>query len=167
MSEPEHAVETADAQTGAVTTPAPPITNSQQPMANSQQPTASSPPPTTDLSQVRELVLKAHPDVVPDLVRGGSVDELIASVEPARTAYQRIADQVRSVESGVGSRESGVQTADRASGNDPPPSPAATIPIVVQPPVVPAGGGTTVADPGDFAPTTKIAQALAARKARG
>jgi hypothetical protein len=95
MSEPEHAVETADAQTGAVTTPAPPITNSQQPMANSQQPTASSPPPTSDLGQVRELVLKAHPDVVPDLVRGSSVDELIASVEPARTAYQRIADQVR------------------------------------------------------------------------
>src|SRR5215212_3740242 len=48
-----------------------------------------------DLCKVRDLVLKAHPDVVPDLVRGGSVDELIASVEPARSAYQRIADQVR------------------------------------------------------------------------
>src|SRR5215212_7728636 len=48
-----------------------------------------------ELGKVRELVLKAHPDVVPDLVRGSSVDELIASVEPARSAYQRIADQVR------------------------------------------------------------------------
>jgi hypothetical protein len=111
MSEPEHAVETADAQTGAVTTPAPPITNSQQPMANSQQPTASSPPPTSDLGQVRELVLKAHPDVVPDLVRGSSVDELIASVEPARTAYQRIADQVR---------ESRSREVERASSREEP-----------------------------------------------
>src|SRR5215203_1236481 len=28
--------------------------------------------PGADLGKVRELVLKAHPDVVPDLVRGGS-----------------------------------------------------------------------------------------------
>jgi hypothetical protein len=163
MSEPEHAVETADAQTGAVTTPAPPITNSQQPMANSQQPTASSPPPTSDLGQVRELVLKAHPDVVPDLVRGSSVDELIASVEPARTAYQRIADQVR---------ESRSREVERASSREEPDDSStprlhdSSPPSVVQPPVVPAGGGTTVADPGDFAPTTKIARALAARKTK-
>ena len=91
MSEPENIVETADVQTVAVTTP-PPIANDQQ--------------PTADLGKVRELVLKAHPDVVPDLVAGSSVDELIASVEPARTAYQRIANQVRTTESGVGSRES-------------------------------------------------------------
>jgi hypothetical protein len=76
MSEPENIAETADVQTVAVTTP---------PIANDHQPTA-------DLGKVRELVLKAHPDVVPDLVAGSSVDELIASVEPARSAYQRIAD---------------------------------------------------------------------------
>jgi hypothetical protein len=110
---------------------------------------------------VRELVLKAHPDVVPDLVRGSSVDELIASVEPARSAYQRIADQVLTetvAAGGVGSRESEVQTSDhRPPTSDP----------IVQPPVVPAGGGTNVADPGELGPTTKIAQALAARKGRG
>ena len=106
-------------------------------------------------------MLKAHPDVVPDLVAGSSVDELIASVEPARTAYQRIVDQVRTVESGVGRRTSDV-TSDSARGNGPPTSD----PIVVQPPVVPAGGGTNVAEPSDLAPTTKIAQALAARKSK-
>jgi hypothetical protein len=106
---------------------------------------AASQQPAADLSKVRELVLKAHPDVVPDLVAGSSVDELIASVEPARTAYQRIADQVRE----TGSREEGADS---------------STPLAPQPPVVPAGGGTNVADPGDLGPATKIAQALAARK---
>jgi hypothetical protein len=137
MSEREDVVETADVQTVAVTTP------------------VGAEPVETDLGKVRELVLKAHPDVVPDLIVGSSVDELIASVEPARTAYQRIADQVRTTESGVGGR-----TSDETSDSRPPTSD----PIAVQPPQVPAGGGTNVAEPGDLGPTTKIAQALAARK---
>src|SRR5215210_7236748 len=94
MSEPENVVETVDVQTAAIATAVPPPATSQQ--------------PNPDLDKVRELVLKAHPDVVPDLVAGSSVDELIASVEPARTAYQRIANQVRTTESGVGSQESEV-----------------------------------------------------------
>ena len=49
----------------------------------------------TELERVRDLVLQAHPDVVPDLVRGDSLDALLASVEPARTAYQQIAERVR------------------------------------------------------------------------
>lgn len=44
-----------------------------------------------DLTAVRELVLRAHPDVVPELVTGDSVADLIASVEPARAAYARLA----------------------------------------------------------------------------
>ena len=141
MSEPERVVETADLQTVAVTTPAPPIATSQQPGA--------------DLDKVRELVLRAHPDVVPDLVAGGSVDELIASVEPARTAYQRIADQVRE------SRSREVeQSSSREERED------SSTPLVVQPPTVPAGGANNVADPGDLGPTTKIAQALAAQRTR-
>ena len=131
--------ETVDAQTAAVTTPAPPIANSQQ--------------PTADLGKVRELVLKAHPDVVPDLIAGSSVAELIASVEPARTAYQRIADQVR----GTTSR-AGEQASSREEPHD------ASTPSAMQPPTVPAGGASNVTDPGDLGPTTKIAQALAARK---
>ena len=142
MSEREDVVETIDVETVAVTTPVPAIADSQQPQG--------------DLGKVRELVLKAHPDVVPDLVRGSSVDELIASVEPARGAYQRIADQVRDARS----RE-GEQARSREEQDD------SSTPSVVQPPTVPAGGATNVADPGDLGPTTKIAQALAARKGRG
>ena len=143
MSEREDVVETVDVQTAVVTTP------------------VGAEPAGTDLGKVRELVLKAHPDVVPDLVVGSSVDELIASVEPARTAYQRIADRVRTTESGVGGRTPD-ETSDSASGNGLPTSD----PIVVQPPVVPAGGGSNVAEPADLGPTTKIAQALAARRTK-
>ena len=38
-----------------------------------------------DLDKVRDLVLKANPDVVAELVRGGSIDELLASVAHAYT----------------------------------------------------------------------------------
>lgn len=46
----------------------------------------------TDLDAVRELVLQAHRDVVPELVRGDSVAGLLASVTPAREAYARLAE---------------------------------------------------------------------------
>ena len=140
MSEPEHAVETADAPTGAVTTPAPPITNSQQPIANSQQPTAS--PPQRRSGQGARAGAQGAPGRRAGSGAGSSVDELIASVEPARTAYQRIADQVRrrasreGEESGVGATASGNDLRDSGTTN------------VVQPPAVPAGGGTNVARPG-------------------
>ena len=127
MTEREDVVETVDVPIPAVTTP------------------ANEEPAGTDLNKVRELVLRAHPDVVPDLIAGSSVDELIASVEPARTAYQRIADQVRE------SRSREVEVSRSRERAD-------------QPPVVPAGGAAAVVDPGDLAPTSKIAQALAARK---
>lgn len=47
-----------------------------------------------EVAAARELVLRAHPDTVPELVRGESVAALMASVEPARAAYQRIAAAV-------------------------------------------------------------------------
>ena len=40
-----------------------------------------------DLSLVRELVLKAHPDVVPELIGGDSVASIVASIGPAQAAY--------------------------------------------------------------------------------
>lgn len=50
--------------------------------------------PGHDLETVRELVLRAHPDVVPELVTGETIADLIASVEPARAAYARLADAI-------------------------------------------------------------------------
>ena len=48
-----------------------------------------------DLSAVRDLVLKAHVDVVPELVQGDSIAALLASVEPAQSAYARIASSIK------------------------------------------------------------------------
>ena len=131
--------------------------------------TSPAPAPATanerDLAKVRELVLKAHPDIVPDLVTGASVDELIASVEPARGAYQRIADQLREGR-GFAGWQGGGETAMTAEAGSTL-NATGEKPVVVQPPIVPAGGASNVADPGDLAPTTKIQQALAARKRRG
>lgn len=45
-----------------------------------------------DLDAVRELVLRAHPDVVPELVTGGSVAELLASIDGAKDAYARLSE---------------------------------------------------------------------------
>lgn len=47
----------------------------------------------TDLAAVRELVLRAHRDVVPELVAGESVEALMASVEAAQAAYRRIVER--------------------------------------------------------------------------
>jgi hypothetical protein len=168
MSEREDVVETVDVQTVAVTTPAP-IAKGTPREGTGQQPITSGQQPIADLGKVRELVLKAHPDVVPDLVAGSSVDELIASVEPARSAYQRIADRVREAESderrqdGETARRHVSETAMRATNSSDVRAPTSDSPVG-QPPAVPAGGATNVAEPGEFAPTTRIAQALAARK---
>jgi hypothetical protein len=45
---------------------------------------------------VRDLILKGNPDLVPDLVQGETLAELMASIEPARAAYGRIAESIRS-----------------------------------------------------------------------
>src|SRR4051812_13684867 len=103
--------------------------------------------PGHDLTRIRELVLKAHPDVVPDLIRGDSLDDLMSSIEPARTAYQRIADQLRTA----------APTATPAT-TSPETTPATRLPHV------PAGGATTVLDPTTLTPTTKIARALEERR---
>jgi hypothetical protein len=49
------------------------------------------PPDDTLIDRVRELVLRAHPDVVPELVTGGTIPDLLASIEPAATAYRALA----------------------------------------------------------------------------
>lgn len=54
-----------------------------------------------DLARIRELILAAYPDVVPDLIAGASLDEMMASVEPARAAYARIAENIRNQPGGA------------------------------------------------------------------
>jgi hypothetical protein len=58
-------------------------------------------PPADDtlIDQVRDLVLRAHPDVVPELVAGGTIPDLLASIEPATTAYRALAARFETVAS--------------------------------------------------------------------
>jgi hypothetical protein len=46
---------------------------------------------------VRDLILQGNPDVVPELVRGETLAELMESVGPARAAFRKVAEAVRSV----------------------------------------------------------------------
>jgi len=52
------------------------------------------------VAAVRDLVLRAHPEIVPELLRGNSLEELLASVQPATEAYARIAEMLKPEEEG-------------------------------------------------------------------
>ena len=88
-----------------------------------------------ELEAVRGVVLSAYPDCVPELVQGETVSELLASVEPARAAYARVAASL--------------------------PAPAEIPPV---PPVVPAGGGNVVIDPSAMPASEKVRRGLATRR---
>ncbi|HET7095700.1 MAG TPA: hypothetical protein VFI22_19565 [Thermomicrobiales bacterium] len=116
-----------------------------------------------ELEKVRGLVLQAHPDVVPDLVRGASVDELIASVEPARAAYQAVAERVRS--GGAASLASAANQANGTGGGANGAS-ASVGSGPAAPPAVPAGGAANVVDPASMPASEKIRRALEAQQKR-
>lgn len=89
------------------------------------------------VERVREVVLKAHPDAVPELVRGETVEELLGSVEEARAAFARIAERV-----------------------------GQAVPVA-QPPAVPAGAGTAAVDPAGLPAHELIRRGVAGRASRG
>jgi hypothetical protein len=94
-----------------------------------------------ELAAVRDLVLRAYPETVPELIGGDSVATLLRSLEPAAAAYQRIAQ-------GVAARVS------------PPAAPAA--PTV---PTVPAGSAPPLTiDPDQLPSVEKIRRALSTRR---
>ena len=49
--------------------------------------------PPNDAEIVRELILASHTDLVPELVQGGSIQELIASIAPAKAAFSRVIEK--------------------------------------------------------------------------
>lgn len=101
-----------------------------------------------DIAAVRELVLKAHPNVVPELVRGVSVAELTASIPAAEEAYQRIAAALTGANA--------AQEQETESGA----SPDAAGVDSVTPPAVPAGGGANAIDWDKIPATEKIRRGL-------
>lgn len=90
-----------------------------------------------ELARVREVVLQAHQDVVPELVRGGTLDELLGSVEGAKAAFARVSELVKPV----------------AATNSLPPAP----------PVVPAGAGSAAVDPATLPAHEMIRRGIKAR----
>lgn len=90
---------------------------------------------STTLDAVRELVLRAHPNVVPELVHGTSVEALLASVEPASQAYAAVSSRV-----------------------------STTTPVIESPPSVPAGGSGPVPIDLTQLPTAKLRRGLSERQ---
>ncbi len=102
-------------------------------------PQASNDSQADDIAAIRELVLRAHPDVVPELITGTSVAELLSTIEPAQAAYGRLLETVRSSQPR-----------------------AASAPV----PAVPAGGSAPVPiDPDRLPPAEKIRRGIHARSA--
>lgn len=96
----------------------------------------------SDTTILRELILRAHPDVVPELVRGETLHELLATIPDAQAAYARIVVAT--------------QTADAGSASG-----------VVQLPLplpIPAGGGTRTSHTNieSLSPMAKIIEGLRA-----
>jgi hypothetical protein len=48
-----------------------------------------------DVAAVRELIQRAYPDTVAELLTGATVGELMAAVPAAQAAYRRVAEQLR------------------------------------------------------------------------
>lgn len=105
--------------------------------------TAAADAAASDLAVIRDLLLKAYPDVVPDLVNGDSTASLLASVEPAREAYARVLATIQTNPSGWAPDHSTTST----------------------PPAIPAGGGAPLPiDPDRLPASEKIRRGLSAGK---
>lgn len=50
--------------------------------------------PVNELASVRDLIRRTHPDTVPELITGETIADLLASIEPARAAYTRVAASI-------------------------------------------------------------------------
>lgn len=54
------------------------------------------------LGRLREVLVAAHPEAVPELIAGGTFEELLDSVEGARAAFTRVRDEAaRALTAGV------------------------------------------------------------------
>lgn len=47
-----------------------------------------------DIDQVRDLILATHVDIVPELIVGESIADLVASIDGARAAFSRVVASV-------------------------------------------------------------------------
>jgi hypothetical protein len=99
-----------------------------------------------ELARVRDVILRAHPDVVPEMVQGSSVAELLGSVEAARAAYQGVIERAKGAQ--AGSEGTGQQQGQQQQ----------------EPPRVPAGGGAATVSVDDLPTAEKIKRGIAAAR---
>lgn len=106
-----------------------------------------------DLAALREALLKAYPRAVPELVGGGSVAEMLASLEGAMAAWERVAAGV-ALSGAAADGGGGAGGGGRARGPE-----AQVIPVV------PAGASPAAAvDPERLPSTEKIRRGLIGRQ---
>ncbi len=60
------------------------------PAPESPAPPAPGAPTADQLARLRDVLVAAHPEAVPELIAGADLDTLLASLDPARAAYTRI-----------------------------------------------------------------------------
>lgn len=56
-------------------------------------------PPDASLPALRDLIARAYPDAVPELIQGDSLDEMLASLPAAQAAWARVAEAAASASS--------------------------------------------------------------------
>ena len=105
-----------------------------------------------EMTAVRELILRAYPDVVPELVTGGTIGELQASVEPARAAYRQVAERIAT---------------SGASAPAPSTAPVSTAAGPTAPPSVPAGAVAAPVSLDGLPASELIKRGLAGARRRG
>lgn len=113
-----------------------------------------------DLSLVRELVLKAHPDVVPELIGGDSVASIVASISPAQAAYSDLAARIQANSVPTSGSNSAPGSVPNSGSNIAPGTTSAT-------PRVPAGSAAPApVDPERIPAAEKIRRGVRDRAAR-
>lgn len=75
------------------------------------------PAPQTEGSEdgtatLRDVIARAYPDAVPEMISGETVDEMLASVPTAREAYRQVAETVRAGQPDPVPAGGGVRTPD-------------------------------------------------------
>ena len=57
-----------------------------------QPPEAETEPQADDAAMLRDLIVRAHPDAIPELIQGASLREMLDSLPDAQAAFARVAE---------------------------------------------------------------------------
>lgn len=154
----------SDDQPDAVSPSAPPNAespNAESPHSAPADPEAAQAEPsdreTSDVERVRAFILATETEIIPELIGGETVADLLASVERSRDAYHRIRQVGEARMRPRGSKGAGAAASREAA-------PSGDEGTAEPPPTVPAGGMRPFAvDPNRLPPSEKIRRGLRRR----